>query len=234
VDVPISFYDVCSIATEDPEMARIGNATYDLLNAKGVGENTVIRAMSRDSVAAAKMGRADHVRYLIPNQLKRLAPEHDDCDWVGSGKIGVLRNRLSLREGPGCMEYERGGLAAQALHTALLLDSPPAPGKAPIIHVFAAWPKEWDAEFTLVARGAFLVTSAIKEGNIGFVELMSQAGGECLLSNPWGDGQVVLFRNGSRAEDMSGRQLKFATAVNEVILVLKPGTAPAQFKRQVA
>jgi hypothetical protein len=233
-DIPISFYDLCTIATEDQEMARIGKATYDLLTAKGVSENTAIPAVSRNSVSAAKMGRADHVRYLIPNQLRRLDPEHDDCDWVGSGKIGVLRNRLSMREGPGCIEYERGGLAAQALHTALLLDAPPAPGNASIIHVFAAWPKEWDAEFTLLARGAFLVTSAMKEGNIEFVELKSQAGGDCLLSNPWSDAHVVLFRNGRQAEDMTGSLLKFATAVGEVILVLKSGTVPAQFKREIA
>ena len=232
-ELPTAFYDLCTMATDDPEIAAIGKATYDFVTAKVVDEKTVIPAMSRNSVSAAKMGRADHVRHLIPNQLRRLAPEHDDCDWIGEGKVGVFRNRLSMREGSGCIEFERGGLTTQALHAALLFDSPPAPGKAFIIHVFAAWPNEWDAEFTLLARGAFLVTSAIRNGNIEFVELKSQVGGDCQVRNPWGDADVVLFRNGKQAEDVAGSVLKFATAEDETLLILKKGTTPAQFKRAI-
>jgi hypothetical protein len=221
------------MATEYPEMAAIGKATYDSVTADGVNEKTPCAAMSRATVSAAKMGRPDHLRFLLPNQLRRLAPEHDDCDWEGAGKIGVMRNRMSLREGPGCIEFERGGLAARALHAALLMDSPPAPGGASIIHVFAAWPNDWDAEFTLLARGAFLVTSALKDGRIEFVELKSQVGGDCQLRNPWGDADVVLFRNGRQAEDATGSLLKFTTARDEALLIVKKGTAPAQFKRAI-
>jgi hypothetical protein len=233
VELPTAFYDLCTMATEDPEMAAIGKATYDSVTADGVNEKTPCAAMSRATVSAAKMGRPDHLRFLLPNQLRRLAPEHDDCDWEGAGKIGVMRNRMSLREGPGCIEFERGGLAARALHAALLMDSPPAPGGASIIHVFAAWPNDWDAEFTLLARGAFLVTSALKDGRIEFVELKSQVGGDCQLRNPWGDADVVLFRNGRQAEDATGSLLKFTTARDEALLIVKKGTAPAQFKRAI-
>lgn len=232
-ELPTAFYDLCTLATEDPEMAAIGKATYAAATARGVNEKTPCNVLSRAGVSAAKMGRADHVRCLVPNQLRRLAPETDDCDWAGVGKIAVMRNRLSLREGPGDIEYQRGGLATQALHTALLMDSPPAPGKASSIHVFAAWPKEWDAEFTLLARGAFLVTSALRNGNIEFVELKSRAGGDCRLRNPWGDADVVLYRNGKQAEDLSGSLVKFSTAKDENLLILKKGTVPAQFKRAV-
>jgi hypothetical protein len=113
------------------------------------------------------------------------------------------------------------------------MDSPPAPGGASIIHVFAAWPNDWDAEFTLLARGAFLVTSALKDGRIEFVELKSQVGGDCQLRNPWGDADVVLFRNGRQAEDATGSLLKFTTARDEALLIVKKGTAPAQFKRAI-
>jgi hypothetical protein len=233
VEFSTTFYDLCTIATQDPEMAAIGKATYDSVTADGVNEKTPCPAVSRATLSAAKMGRSDHLRFLLPNQLRRLDPEHDDCDWEGAGKIGVMRNRMSLREGPGCIEFERGGLVARALHAALLMDSPPAPGAAAIIHVFAACPNDWDAEFTLLARGAFLVTSARKDGVVEFVELKSQAGGDCRLRNPWAETDVVLFRNGRRPEDATGNLLKFATARDETVLILKKGTVPAQFKRVI-
>jgi hypothetical protein len=232
-ELPTAFYDLCTVATEDPEMLAIGKATYAAATAAGVNEKTPCSVLSRSTVSAAKMGQADHVKYLVPNQLRRLAPERDDCDWAGVGKVAVLRNRLSMREGPGCLEYERGGIAAQAVHTALLMDSPPAPGKASIIQVFAAWPKEWDAEFTLLARGAFVITSAQRNGAVDFVELKSQAGGDCRLRNPWAGADVVLYRNGRQAEGKSGNLLQFGTAKGEVLLVVKKGTTPTQFKRAV-
>ncbi len=218
--LPTAYYDLCTVATEDPDMAAVGKASYDAAMARGVDERTPCRVLSRDAVSAAKLGRADHVKYLVPNQLRRLAAQYDDADWAGVGKIAVLRNRFSLNEGPGCMAFEEGGLAAQALHAALLMDSPPAPGKDSVIQVFAAWPKEWDAEFTLAARGAFLVTSAFRNGNVQFIQLRSQAGGECGLRNPWEEGNVTLYRNGKLAEEASGRLLRFNTTKDEVVLVL--------------
>lgn len=214
-------------------MVAIGKATYDASTALGVNEKTPCNVLSRAAVSAAKLGRAEHVKYLVPNQLRRLAPQDDDCDWEGVGKIAVMRNRFSMREGPGCIEYQRAGLASQALHAALLMDSPPAPGQDSTIQVFAAWPKEWDAEFTLAARGAFLVTSAFRNGNVQFIELSSQAGGECRLRNPWVDGDITLFRNGKPAEEVGGRLLKFNTAKDEVLLVLKKGVAPSKLNRTV-
>jgi hypothetical protein len=231
--LPTAYYDLCTVATEDPDMAAVGKASYDAAMARGVNEKTPCRVLSRDAVSAAKSGRAEHVKYLVPNQLRRLAAQYDDADWAGVGKIAVLRNRFSLNEGPGCMAFEEGGLAAQALHTALLMDSPPAPGKDSVIQVFAAWPKEWDAEFTLAARGAFLVTSAFRNGNVQFIELRSRAGGECRLRNPWVDGDITLFRNGKQAEEVGGRLLKFNTAKDEVLLVLKKGVAPSKLNRTV-
>jgi len=112
------------------------------------------------------------------------------------------------------------------LHAALLQSSPPAPGQDPIIHLFGAWPKEWDAEFTLLARGAFLVTSAMSKGQVRFVELLSQAGGECRLRNPWGESGVTLYRDGKQSEDMQGSLLAFQSRKGENIVVTPRGSSP--------
>jgi hypothetical protein len=233
VELPTAFYDLCTQATEDAELLALGHATYNAIVPE-VHANTPCPTCSRVPVSAAKLGRPEHLRYLLPNLIKRLVPVGDDCDWEGVGKVAVLRNRLGMREGPGCIEYERGGILARSLHAALLMDVPPAPGEDEVLQVFASWPKEWDAQFTLVARGAFVVTSAMNSGQVEFVEIKSQAGGDCRLRNPWQGSEITIFRNGNQGETLSGTQLQFATAKDEVLLVLKKGTAPAQFKRSLA
>lgn len=110
VGIPTAFYDLCTVATTDPNMVTIGNATYDACRAVGVNEHTPCSVLQRDTVSAAKLGRVEHIKYLLPNLLRRVNPDKDDCDWTGSGKVAVMRNRFSLREGPGCITYERGGL----------------------------------------------------------------------------------------------------------------------------
>jgi hypothetical protein len=112
------------------------------------------------------------------------------------------------------------------------MDSPPAPGEDSIIHVFAAWPKEWEAEFTLAARGGFLVTSMFRNGSVSFVELKSQVGGGCLVKNPWSE-DVTIFRNNSNAGAMGGNVLKFNTEEGETILIVKGANSPLPVMRTV-
>jgi hypothetical protein len=227
--VPANYYDLVTIESDDPELVKTANATYDAAYPHGIGEKTAINVLSRDGTAAAHLGRAEDLRYLLPNQLTCLNPGRDFCDWAGGGDSTVLRNRLTLREGPGATEAERLGRVAQAMQLALLQSAPPAPGKDPIVHVFPAWPKEWDAQYTLLAAGAFLVTSAITKGEVEFVELDSQAGGECRLRNPWGKMEVSLYRNGKKAGTSSGSLLRFNSTKGEKIVVVRKGTTPSQY-----
>jgi len=83
----------------------------------------------------------------------------------------------------------------------------------------------------LAARGAFLVSSSMQKGEIEFVEVQSQAGGECRLCNPWPGATMSLYRDGAKAEDLSGAFVKFATRKGERIVVVPQGVMPAQ--RQV-
>jgi len=139
------------------------------------------------------------VRYLLPNQL-RARPNM------------ILPNRMSLREGVQATDAEAPGRAAEALHLALLQSKP-------VIHLFPAWPKVWDAEFLLLARGNFLVRASIQGGKVSKVELESRSGAECSLRNPWGDAEVVLKREG-KSESLRGEVLKFATTKGEKLALV--------------
>lgn len=60
-----------------------------------------------------------------------------------------------------------------------------------ILRFFPNWPGEHDAEFaTLRAVGAFLVSASFSGGEVQWVEIESEAGGELKLYNPWTQGAV--------------------------------------------
>ena len=208
--VPALFYDLCNMATVDKEMIEYANATYDILYPEGFNKDDPIHTLIQNSVAAAHLGRANDLMYMIPNQIKSLSPD---------GTVGekVLPNRLALHEGPGAIDIERIGNASAGLHKALIQSVPPAPGKEPVIYLFPAWPAEWDASFKLGARGAFLVSASIEKGEIKNVEIESQVGGECRIINPWPDQTLDLLRNQEKAEEISGSLLIIPTVCGEKI-----------------
>jgi hypothetical protein len=138
-------------------------------------------------------------------------------------KSGLLENRMTLGEGAQALHAEHLGRAAEALHRSLLQSNPPAPGEDPVLHLFPAWPRKWNARYTLRARGGFTVTAAIRDGAVEHAELESHAGATCQLRNPFPGDNVRLCRNGSPAEQLSGSLLKFETSRGERIIVQKSG-----------
>jgi hypothetical protein len=150
-------------------------------------------------------------------------------DAAGDGGAQIFRNRLRLREGPGAIDAEHIAGLASGIHLSLLNSHPESPSDEPM-SLFNAWPKDWDAAFTLLARGAFVVTSAQRNGTIPLVEIVSQNGGDCRLVNPWADRSVTLYRNGRKANDVSGETLTFPTAKGETVVLVPAGTTPATVK----
>jgi hypothetical protein len=222
---PARFYDLMTLASED-------HATLERLRKAAtknpVDASTRVHVLSRAAVGAANLGLADYVKHLIPGQIRTLPNEGCDTWGLGATGQGILRNRLGMREGPGCLECQRLGNAANALHAALLQTAPSTPFGKSIIRVFPAWPKAWDAQFTLAARGAFVVSACIEKGTIAFVQIHSQRGGACHLKNPWPDTTMTLFRNGKQSEDLSGDLVTFLTQPNETITIVPKGTTPAR------
>ena len=145
-------------------------------------------------------------------------------DVAGIGGAHIFRNRLRLREGPGAIDAEHIGGLSFGVHQTLL-DSTPVDGEQgePVLQLFQTWPKDWDAEFLLVGRGAF-VSAAQKGGQVGPVEITSNAGAVCRVKNPWGEADVKLTRDGKAAETLRGAQLEFPTQRGERI-VLAPAAA---------
>ncbi|HUK15361.1 MAG TPA: hypothetical protein VLW65_03065 [Bryobacteraceae bacterium] len=151
-------------------------------------------------------------------------------DDKGIGGAKIFRNRLRLREGPGAIDAEHlAGLTA-GIHTSLLASHPESVTGEEPIKVFAEWPKDWDAAFTLLARGGFLISAAQQNGRVPLVEIVSQTGGPLRMANPWGAAPVTVYRDGRKSEDAAGSVLALPTARQETLIVVPRGQTPAAVK----
>lgn len=214
-------FDLCTVNTTDAERIKLANATFDaFFRNRPLGRATTRPAgtLSRLPIAGAALGRADAVQYLLPGQVRtsdRATTRESSAPTTSASattrESGVFRNRMALREGPGATECERLGRAAEALHTALLQTAPPEPGGEPVVRVFPAWPREWDATFKLLARGAFVITSRMSNGRVEFVEIESRAGVTLRLVNPWVRSVVIADLGNGQTRELSGELILLPT-----------------------
>jgi hypothetical protein len=89
------------------------------------------------------------------------------------------------------------------------------------------WPKTQDARFmSLRTWDAFLVSSALKDGAVQFVKLVSEQGRPCTLLNPWPGKAVDVYRDGKKLDTLKGERVTLKTEIGAT-LVLVPEDAPA-------
>jgi len=89
-----------------------------------------------------------------------------------------------------------------------------------LLRLFPVWPKDRDARFARIrCWGAFLVTSALRNGAVQFVEIHSERGRDCTMVNPWPGRKVKIHRGDGGAETISGERFTFDTAAGETVLL---------------
>ena len=132
-------------------------------------------------------------------------------DSKGIGGAQIFRNRLRLREGPGAIDAEHiGGLPWASIRRCWKAPRRPSPttsrsgssmtgpriGTPPSACGLAA--DSWSARPSKAAR-------------FPLVEIQSQVGGPCRWPIRGAQGDVTLYRNGKKAEDLAGETLVFPT-----------------------
>jgi hypothetical protein len=210
--LPMWFFDLCNLDSPDHGMLGLANATFDRSLRGGPSAETPVGVLSKLAIAGVTLGRVEATRFLVPNQMRGLTAEREGVYRGGR----PLANRLALREGAQALDAQRLGRAADALQLALLNSNPPAPAAEPALRLFAAWPPEWEATFTLRARGALVVTASQKDGRVSSVEILSEVGAPCRLHNPWGEAEVLIQRDGTATvERMKGALLTIPARAGE-------------------
>ncbi|MNL20750.1 hypothetical protein D3C87_1420110 [compost metagenome] len=218
--MPVWFFDLCNLES-DPAMLKIAQNTYDGYFPNGINKTVYPYVLSKIPAAGAMLGRKEAIKYLVPNQIKR-DPKHE-----------VMANRMDVSEGFYTTNIQRLGRAADAIQLGLNQTAPPSPGADLIMRVFPAWPDNWDAKYTMLARGNFLVTSSIKQGQIEFVELLSQSGATCRIRNPWPGKTAVIYRNGKRETAKRNDLIVLNTKKDDRLVLVAQGKTPEQFKQNV-
>jgi len=66
--------------------------------------------------------------------------------------------------------------------------------------------------------------------SVDYRGLVARAGGPGRRANPWGAGDVTLYRNGKKAQDLSGATLLFPTGKGEIIVIVPQRTEPSRVK----
>lgn len=182
--MPVWFFDLCTLENPDTATRRIARNTYDLYHPQGINDSSRIYVLSKVPAAGAALGIPEATQYLVPAQLR-------------TAEITPLRNRMDLREGFQTTSVQRLGRAAEALQLALCQSLPPAPGEEPVIRLFPAWPSHWNAGFSLLTRGGFLVSATFEEGQVTKVEAHARANATLRIRSPWKGRPVAVF-NGNK------------------------------------
>ena len=171
---PLESFEAWTLETRDPEIDHIVQRLIDLCpNHLDVMTGKQWRpSLVRTPIAFALAGRGEQLPAILAVHHSVYTPQ--------------LANGLSLFEqGIQAMGLEHSGLVTMTLQCGLMQSVSPQPGEPEIISVFPAWPKAWEASFRLLARGGFLVTSSVKDGEVELIEIESRLGEQCRLRNPW-------------------------------------------------
>jgi len=199
---PIETFETWTLETGDPEADQIAQRLIDLCpNHLEIMTGRRWRpSLVRTPIAFALAGRGEELPAILAAHQSVYTPH--------------LANGLSLFEqGIQSMGLEASGLVTMTLQCGLMQSVSPQPGEPEIISVFPAWPKEWDASFRLLARGGFLVTSSMRDGEIEWIEIESRLGEECRLRNPWSPGSCeVALTDSDDTNTVAGDILRFTTA----------------------
>jgi hypothetical protein len=89
-----------------------------------------------------------------------------------------------------------------------------------VLRLFPNWPARGRAEFsTLRARGALLVSAAMQDGVVEFIEIVAEADGDVALQMPAGWRAAGVRRGDGRAETLAGERVRWGMARGERVVV---------------
>lgn len=208
-----------------------------------------VNAISPNPIVAARIGLGGEVLKMMENGIRRLqhfpqgffynidhwyniSPYKDSLKTpdVSAQRDYVYDERAHYPNKLPAKPFIQCGLEPQSIYGAavneMLMQS-----NENKIRIFPAVPAGWPVAFKLLARGAFLVSSTMKEdGAIPAVFIESKKGNKCFLANPWPGSKVTIVDVGMKGrsvvhETSSEDVIGFQTITNHAYLVTQAGVA---------
>ena len=174
---PIFPFEDWTLETRDGALDAVANRTLALVpRHRAVLGGATLPTAIRSPIAAIRAGGGEELPAILERYRAAFSPIHNGFSLFEQITPGYQAHSI-----------EHLGLLTMILQEALLQSVSPRPGEPEVIRVFPAWPRAWDAEFRLLARGGFVVTSSIRGGEIQPVEIASRLGEECRIRTPWPD-----------------------------------------------
>ena len=146
--------------------------------------------------------------------------------YPGAARIGFpakellehLKERIILGSYPNCYIYSAGGGIETLSAVPGTINEMMMQSYEGIIRIFPNWDRTMDGSFNnLRAYGAFLVSSSIRDGQIGKVTVQSEKGRSCRVENPWPGKRVRIIRNGKTGRKLKGDILKIKTKEGDLV-----------------
>ncbi|MEK6250298.1 MAG: hypothetical protein N2C12_19090, partial [Planctomycetales bacterium] len=208
---PITHFDLVTLESPPSTLTHTAAETYRAFK-KPISHSdnpAAVHLLTFAGITAANMGDAETVREIILPQVTR----------EGVDPKKVLPNRMTMEEGRQAQTIEHLGIGARTLQLALCQSRAPQPGKEPVIRVFPAWPADWDADFSLLCRGGFLVRGVHQDGAPRLVQVTSTLGGTLKLRNPWTTTPVQVWHHGQPQQLAPAALIDMDTKKGDVITI---------------
>jgi hypothetical protein len=177
----------------------IGQPDYEL--AKNTFLNRPIPAMGNGwepaAICAARLGLADEAAKLLLAHLRANLRSN-------SGGWFSPTSTMFAAVVPDVPYFDAPGVSHQTLNEMALQSN------TGVLRIAPAWPQRWQAQFRLLARGGFLVTAEVHQGQVCYALIESQWGGPCSLANPWKETARVTC-GGQEVLRSANELLTFAT-----------------------
>jgi hypothetical protein len=159
-----------------------------------LGGDTAELAMARRSLKevggwCVNQGGSGH------NGFPKVWPVAARVGWPATDLYQKFRTAIIAHSRPSNMTTFQGGGGIETAGAIEGVNSMLMQSEGHVIRLFPDWPKDRNASFVrLRAKGAFLVSAALKDGQVEPVRLSSENGGPVTLVNPWQGRRVRVIR----------------------------------------
>ena len=158
----------------------------------GLDSDPKLVETARNTIAWLNSDPAKPSWLNIDNNLPLIFVDAASVGWDAADLHKWFRRYLTQEERPN-LTYQPWGVesvgATEGLHRMLLQSH------EDVLRFFPVWPKDKNASFTrLRAKGAFLVSAELKNGEVCGVRILSEKGRDLTVQNPWPGKKVCVVR----------------------------------------